>query len=242
MKKISQYILSLTIIGILGLFLLDFVFLPIITSRSNNIYIPDVRYNSIFKAEDILNEFGFDVEIIKSKYNPEFEPNVVIKTSPRPFTKVKKGRLIKVTISGEKEDILINDYIGMSLNNSKLSISRIGLKIDTLIYEYNSEIKQGYITAQYPKVGKIVKTEDKITFVVSLGDPPNYYIVPNLINVNFIKAKEIIAKSGLLLGDVEIEFNKEFLNNTVLEQNLTPDVKLSYPSKINLIISTDKRE
>ena len=51
------------------------------------------------------------------------------------------------------------------------------------------------------------------------------------------KAKETISKAGLLLGKITYEYNEEYLNNTVLEQNKTPGMKLSFPTKINLIVS-----
>ena len=55
------------------------------------------------------------------------------------------------------------------------------------------------------------------------------------------KAKEKISRAGLLLGNIEYEFSKDFLNNTVLEQDKTPGMKLSFPARINLIVSTDNK-
>ena len=242
MKTILKYLLTLLVFGSLGLILLDFIFLPLITKSSNNIYVPDVKYKSIYKAQEILETKGFTTETIIANFDENYKPNIVIKTSPRSFTKVKKGRLIKLTVTGKKENIILSDYIGMSLNNTRLTLSRIKLDIDTLIYEYNENYKKNYIVSQYPKKGKTVQTNDKITFVVSLGNPPNYYIVPNLTNININKAKEIISRSGLILGEINSEYNNDYLNNTVLEQDLTAGVKLSFPKRINLIISTDKRE
>ena len=113
--------------------------------------------------------------------------------------------------------------------------------MDTIIYEYNNDFKKDLITSQYPKSGKILQTNDKITYIVSLGSPPNYYIVPNLININFSKAKEIISKAGLKIGNIKYEINNDYLNNTILEQSITGVLKLSFPKSIDLIISRDKR-
>ena len=75
---------------------------------------------------------------------------------------------------------------------------------------------------------------------VSRGKAPDYYIVPNLININLKRGREVISRSGLLLGTVKYEYNTNYLNNTILEQNLTEGMKFSFPSKINLIVSTDR--
>ena len=94
------------------------------------------------------------------------------------------GRIIKVTVASDKKDILLSDYKGLSLRNAKLTIGRLGLYIDTLIYEYSNKYAKDFIISQYPKEGKSLKSQDKMTFIVSLGNPPNYYITPNLINQN----------------------------------------------------------
>ena len=240
MKKFIRYSIVFLILGIFFLIFTSNFVLPLITKKNNVLYLPDVRNKNIFNAERILNELGFSISIIKSSFNENFMPNTVITTNPRAFTKVKKGRNIILKISGDKDDINIPDYINTSLRNTIINIDRIRLNIDTLIFEYSNTIKKDYIIDQYPKKNKVLKTNDEITLVVSLGVPPDYYIVPNLVNINLKIAKEIISKSGLLLGNIKYEFNNDFLNNTILEQNLTPEMKYSFPALIDLIVSTDK--
>ena len=130
----------------------------------------------------------------------------------------------------------------MSLTSAKILIKKKGLVLDTVIYEYNDRHTKNKITSQYPKSGKVLETNDKISYVVSLGNPPNHYIVPNLINLNLLKAKEMISLSGLRLGNITYEFNDEYLNNTVLEQSITDGLKLSFPKSIHLIVTIDKNE
>ncbi len=241
MKIISKYILIFILFAASGLFLLDGILLPLLTNTNEEIYLPDVRHSSIYKAEKQLNDLGFNVEVIISNYNEIYTPNTVISMSPRAFTKIKKGRSVKLTIAGDKKNIIINDFVNTSLTSAQLIINQQGLKLDTIIYEYNNDYKKDLITSQYPKPGKVLQTNDKITYIVSLGDPPNYYVVPTLININYSKAKEIISKSGLRIGNIKYEYNDEYLNNTILEQSITGGLKLSFPKSIDLIISTDIR-
>tara|TARA_Y100000590_G_scaffold300186_1_gene338466 strand:+ start:257 stop:985 length:729 start_codon:yes stop_codon:yes gene_type:complete len=236
---IIKYILVFILYTFIGLLVLDKIILPLIVNKNNNIYLPDYRNLDFRFVEEKLDSLGFESQLIFHEYSPKYQPNIVIKLSPRPFSKLKKGRIVKLTVSSDKKDIILDDYIGQSLRNTKLSINRSALKIDTLIYEYSSSYKKDEIISQYPKAGKMLKSDDAITFIVSLGNPPNYYITPNLINLNLNKAKENISKAGLLLGKITYEYNDEYLNNTVLEQNKTPGMKLSFPTKINLIVSTD---
>lgn len=239
MKLVLKYILSFIVLALSGLFIFDLIFLPIFVDKNSNLYLPDYRGLNYKIVEKKLDSLGFVPKIVYDDYSIDYIPYNVIKMSPRPFTKLKTGRIIKVTVASDKKDILLTDYKGFSLRNTKLIISRLDLSIDTLIYEYSNKYSKDFIISQFPKEGKILKSEDKMTFIVSLGNPPNYYITPNLINQNLSKAKETISKAGLLLGKITYEYNSKYLNNTILEQSKTAGMRLSFPTKIDLIVSKD---
>ncbi len=241
MKLFYKYIISFLIFAILGLFLLDNVFLSLYVNKNKDIYLPDVRFIDSLLAEKQLKELGFEVEILFSDYDPENIPGNVIKISPRPFSKLKSGRIIKLTVASDKNDIILDDFTNISLRNASLILKRLDLKIDTLLYEYNNDIKKNHIISQFPKPSKLLKSNDLVTFIISQGKAPNYYVTPNLINLNLYKAKEKISRAGLILGNINYEYSKDFLNNTVLEQDKTPGMKLSFPARINIIVSTDKK-
>ena len=241
MKTVYRYIISLIFFAVLGLFLLDNVFLYLYVNKNKDIYLPDVRFKDSLIAEKELKELGFEVEILFSDYDPENIPGNVIKISPRPFSKLKSGRIIKLTVASDKNDIVLEDFTNISLRNAELILKRLDLKIDTLLYEYNNDIKKNHIISQFPKPSKLLKSNDLVTFIISQGPAPNYYVTPNLINLNIYKAKENISRAGLILGNIKYEYSKDYLNNTVLEQDKTPGMKLSFPARINIIVSTDKK-
>ena len=226
--------------GIIGLISLDRIVLPLITNYNKAIYLPDLTSIDFRIAQKRLDSLDLGYKIIMHEYDDLYKPYSIIEMSPRPFTKLKTGRIIKLTVADEKKDIILDDYSDKSLRSVKLQLNRDNLKIDTLIYEYNESVKKDFIISQYPRTGKMLKSGDMLTLIVSQGPPPNYYITPNLINMSLKKAKEMISKAGLVLGNITYEYNTKYLNNTVLEQNKTPGMRLSFPAKIDLIISTDK--
>ena len=239
-KTISVYIMLIGAFGIIGLISLDRIVLPLITNYNKAIYLPDLTSIDFRIAQKRLDSLDLGYKIIMHEYDDLYKPYSVIEMSPRPFTKLKTGRIIKLTVADEKKDIILDDYSDKSLRSVKLQLNRDNLKIDTLIYEYNESVKKDFIISQYPRTGKMLKSGDMLTLIVSQGPPPNYYITPNLINMSLKKAKEMISKAGLVLGNITYEYNTKYLNNTVLEQNKTPGMRLSFPAKIDLIISTDK--
>ena len=235
-----KYSVSLSIFLVIGVFLFDYIILPLYVGTNNEHFLPDVRGLYTDSASYELNSFGFNIEIITAEYLEANKPGTVIRMSPRAFTKAKEGRTIQLTIAGHKKDLVIPDYVNKSLRNAKLDMRSSGLNIDTLIYEFSDLIAEDYITFQLQRKGHLVKTGAKITLGVSKGNPPDYYTVPNLLNLSLNKAKSKLILAGLRVGDIEYEFQPELLNNTVIEQSMTVDMKVSFPASINLIISTDK--
>ena len=110
------------------------------------------------------------------------------------------------------------------------------------MYEFNAEFEDGLIAFQIPKKGRLVKTGNKVILRVSKGNPPDHYIVPELIGKSFQSAKLLVLNSGLRIGDISYEYHPNLIENTVVEQSLTEGMRVSFPSKVNLILSKDKKE
>ena len=118
----------------------------------------------------------------------------------------------------------------------------MGLGIDTIIYEYDNTIPNGYITFQLPRKGHIVKSSTNMTIGVSRGTPPDYYIIPDVVNLSLNRAREEILSKGLRVGQTTHEYQPDLLPNTVIEQNMTAGMRVSFPASINLTISSTIKE
>ena len=238
-KIIFKYILSLILIGSIFLIFINFILLPLLANQNKEIYIPDVKGLHINEATNILDNFS--VKTFYIDYIEGYNVGEVLSTSPRAFTKVKEGREIKITVIADKKDIVITNFINKSLRSAELFFDRNSIMIDTIIYEYNEKYKKNNIIAQYPKEGNKITNDAKITLIVSLGIPPDYYIVPDLINLSLNKGKIKINESGLLVGKIIYEYVDTLLNNTIIQQDQPPYKRLSMPLEINITISKDTK-
>ena len=147
----------------MGILLMDNVILPGYVGYNNEHYLPDIRGEFVEKANYQLRSIGFQTIVLYVPYSDLHQSGTVIKMFPRAFTKVKEGRSINLTVAGKMENITIPNLINSSLRNSKLEISRLGLGIDTIIYEFDNKVKQGNITFQIPRSGKVVKSSANMT-------------------------------------------------------------------------------
>ena len=140
----------------------------------------------------------------------------------------------------DSQNIYLKSYIfySSSENNHTLDINFM-IKKNKFVFVKDDNLFNAKVNISLRIMN--LKSGDMITFIISLGNPPNYYVTPNLINQNLYKAKENISKAGLLLGKITYEYNNDYLNNTVLEQSKTAGMRLSFPTKIDLIVTTDTK-
>ena len=115
-RILFKYILSFSIILLFGIILLDYIILPNYVGYNNEHYLPDVRGEYLEKATYQLGLLGFDTELFYVPYSESHSPGSVIKMFPRAFTKVKKGRDLKVTVIADKEDIIVSNFICYFVN------------------------------------------------------------------------------------------------------------------------------
>ena len=240
LKTIWNYSIALFICSLVGILFMDYIALPSYVGYDNEHYLPDIRGNYLQKAKYTLASLGFKTEIATIPFSENNPAGTVVKMSPRSFTKVKEGRTISLTIAGHREDIIIPDYTSFSLRNARLSANREGLVIDTVMYEFNNKIKDGHISFQVPREGHIVKSGAHISLGVSKGNPPDYYTVPDVVGKSLKSAKIALAKSGLRLGKLEYEFQPDLLENTIIDQNFTPGMRVTFPAAIDLIVSKEE--
>ena len=236
-KTISIYIATFGLVGLIGIFIMDYIVLPLVVGINTEIYIPDVRGKYFENAKGDLTDLGLKIDKTIISYNKNYKSGTVISMNPRPFTKVKQGKIISLSIAGSKNIILVPNIIGNSYRNARIILEENNLELDTILYEFNNNVGIDSIIFQYPRAGEIVETGKKISLGVSQGKIPDFYIVPSLLNLDLAQAKQIIRKNGLQIGDISYKLNTNLLLNTVIEQNFTPGQKLSFPAKINLVIS-----
>ena len=238
LKKIFNYISFFLLQAFIFYIIIDFIILPVLANNKKELYLEDVRGLDIKDAMRQLDVF--EIDIYNEKFTTGMLPGSVIDMSPKPFSYIKEGKVIKLSVVSNPESYIVENYINKSFRDINLLLDRQSVSIDTLIYEFSNNIKKGHIIDQYPKTSDTLRHDQKITLIISQGNHPNYYLVPNLINLSLDKAKKRISKSGLILGKIKYEFDENYLNNTVLEQGHPANKRLSFPAEIDLILSTDK--
>ena len=185
----------------------------------------------------MLKSEGYRSIISDTLFSSSYQPGTVVDQYPAPNTRVKEGRTIRLKISQPEKMVLIPDLIGRSLRSAELALNQVGLEIDTVYEEYNSDVPNGNVTWQYPKGEDKLNRGMGVHLTISLGVPPNFFQVPNLFGLSKRKALIDLEKSGFMLGKIFYRQNEDLIPYTVLDQSISAETVLEKPTKIDLTVS-----
>ena len=215
----------------------EYLVMPVYTRQNENKVMMDVINRNLDDAIKILKSENYRYEVSDTLYTNKFSLGTIIDQYPKPNTRVKSGRTVRLKIAHPEKSVAIPNLIGQSRRSAELELNQMGLLIDTVYTEYNPEYPNGTIAWQYPKAGDRRKKGMGIQITVSKGMPPNFFQVPNLIGLSINQAKDLIFKSRLKVGKISYHQDQDLVPYTVLDQSIKDGTVLDMSATINLVVS-----
>ncbi|MEO0160824.1 MAG: PASTA domain-containing protein [candidate division WOR-3 bacterium] len=232
MKRFLRYLIIVLIFFAIGLLLANFLLMPVLVRRGEEIFVPNVCNMPLDSATALLKKEGLQPVIGERRYDPIIEEGRVIIQEPLPDTRVKKGRIINLSVSLGPEKVVVPVLIGLDLARAQQILERVGLIVKEIDSLYSDSIATGRIIRTIPEPETELKKGDEIKIIVSKGI---LLKTPNLIGLKLDSAKVLINKTGLILGSVtEIEGTGE--KGTIIVQNPQPDQLVDKGDTINLMV------
>ena len=229
----------LSIIGMIVIFSIvaEYLVMPAYTRQNQNRIMVDIKNRNIDDALKLLKSENYRYEVSDTLYTNKFQLGTIVDQYPKPNTRVKSGRTVRLKIAQPEKSVAIPNLIGQSRRSAELELNQMGLLIDTVYTEYNPEYPNGTIAWQYPKAGDRRKKGMGIQITVSKGMPPNFFQVPNLIGLSINQAKDLIFKSRLKVGKISYHQDQDLVPYTVLDQSIKNGTVLDVTATINLVVS-----
>jgi len=218
----------------------------IIEDLDNIDFITKVMGSSIF-AEEVEKKSSEKLEEIDIA-------NLVEKTEEKP--PVNKTKLFIIVASvivliagivglgfmmgwfgGDKSEIEVPDFRGKTLSEAVKMAEELGLTVEEGEKVYSPDQEEGYITSQTPSKGSKVSEGKVITVNISLGKKDG--VVPDIVDMDYKKAKKELEKYGFKLG-VVIKVTSTKPENTVLTQSIPAGDTAAKDTIIDVEISDGK--
>jgi len=238
LKKLDPKIIAGIVAGafvVLGLI----VYFLFFTDSSKANVMPDLTGMTQEQAEKLLSDYG--VTIDKTVYNElsdEYDEGEIISTDPKKGSSIKKGDVVKITVSKGKY-IVIKDYVGMTKDEAikELESEEMNFKVD--IKEEISSEKAGTVIDQSLKKGYKQDPTEKdrtITLTISKG---SYIVLDNYVGMTYDDAETKLKALGFTVTRNDQSSDKE--SGTVIAQNLASGYKVDPDEKnkhITLTVSS----
>lgn len=170
MDSISNHSQKTIIIGMLGVFLVAFVWAFFSFGNfwsTEDITVPDVTGKQVEIAKKILKDKKLDVSV-KEVESDEVPVGEVVSQTPSGGAVVKANRTIYLTVSkGNKgEEVLIPDLRSLTLDEAEKKLKEIGLSVGKVRYKESAQYADGTIIDQDPESPKKVEKGTKVDLVV----------------------------------------------------------------------------
>lgn len=180
--------------------------LDIITSHGEFYIVPSVTQKETSAAIKILEDKGFDVEIIDSVYTDTARRGIVLKQYPEPYSSVKKNRTILLTVNRVVLPLVnMPSLEGKSLTFALFVLERSHLKLGDTIYK--PDFMRGSVLEQSFRGDKILPGAklpwgSSVDLVIGSGLNQEPVLVPDLTGLTYEEAQIILQQNGIIVGAV----------------------------------------
>lgn len=191
-------------------FVILFLFLTSLkwcTNHGDILQVPAVTGMHHDKAKELLEERGFEVEIMQdSVYFDTVPPLSVTKQLPEPDAVVKRNRTVYLTLNrAVPPTIEMPKLIGQSFRSAEVSLRQYGLKLEDTTYRVdfakNSVLDQLY-NGEPIKPGTKIRMGSSITLVLGTGPGAYEFAVPDLCGRTYDEVKVMLEAAGIIEGVV----------------------------------------
>lgn len=168
--------------------------------------VPILTNKSLVDAVFTLENYGFvqgDVTIEASDLPKDF----VIRQSPEPGTPSAAGTRINLVISDglKTQKVSMPNLVGMNIEDAKLELTKVGLLLGEIAYEYSPIYDQNIVIGQGYNPGDEILRDTLVNFAVSKGKDstqPTAGIVN--IEISYNKAKNEVFSLSVYNGTIAV--------------------------------------
>ncbi len=225
------------------------IWLNIYTRHGQSRPTPEVRGLSIKEAKAVAAKNRMRFQVIDSVYTAYVPRGCVAEQMPLPGHRVKKGRMIKVTINAfNPEMVAVPDLVGLPRRQALSLLETAGLKPGQLNYvpdlTVDFVLKQT-IHGREVSPGDSVQKGVVIDLVLGRGLSSQHTSVPRLLGTTLEQARNEILGSSLNLGayvfDATVITGTDSLNAFVYKQNpdYHPDAMAQLGSAVYVWLTVD---
>lgn len=217
-----------------------YVTLTLIIKGENAVIVPDLRHQNIVTALETLTDLGLNTKIKGSEYNNDIPKNHIIFQDPEPGAEIKKGRDVHIIISKGAEKVLMPRLRSLKRQQAHIIIEENDLCIGAESYIHSALWDKNRIVAQWPPSGQKLSRNACVDLLISLGEPPVFFRMPDLTGLLLDEAVFRLEPFGLQIGEIKTTHNPGMPDNVIAVQNPPDGFRVQQGGIIQFTINRKK--
>jgi serine/threonine-protein kinase len=206
--------------------------------KGQEIKVPSLVGRDIVYALETLNALGLGLKIADQEFDSTVPENHIISQKPAQDSFIKKGRSVWVVLSKGSQLVWVPHLEGDLLSLAQLELKRQGLKTGQLTKVHHN-LSPNKVVAQYPPANSRQSRGSQVNLIVSQGEFPPRYIMPDLIGISLSVATIKIKSLGLEVGEVTTETYQGAQPQTVINQFPKSGYPVEAGQQVNLVVTDD---
>lgn len=215
---------------------LDWVVGALVHTRKE-VTVPDLAKKPVSEALGLLATQNLALKQAGVEFAQNVPPGSVLRQIPSAGSTVREGRVIRVWLSQGDEMVFVPGLIGNDLRSAQLAVRQAGLVVGKVENAYSLTYEKGLIVAQNPKADSMVQKGNKVSLVISDGQPPSSVVlVPNFKGKNLSDATLWASAQNVNLIIKEDE-KSMFRNGTIAFQRPGADNQIAPGANLEVTVS-----
>lgn len=221
--------------GIILLVLGNWIIMPLVT-RGSIVRVPDLYEFDVAVAKRALLDSDLVFINDSSDYVWDYDvpANHVVMQNPLPYTTVKTGRSVRVTVSRGPQLYPVPNVRDISPLQAKLRLQQQLFDVGTVTYilRTDNDRSEPFVKEQNPPPGAMLPRGTKVNLSVSIVPE-----MPDLTGRSLEEATQFIQLLGLQVGSVTFEESSDLLPRSVMSQSVPPGARIQAGDRVNLVAS-----
>jgi serine/threonine-protein kinase len=168
--------------------------------KAREVVVPDLRGRSLGASSALLADLGLSLRVDEARRpDAKVAAGHIAVQQPNPGDAVRRGRSVKVWLSGGARAAKVPMLIGETERTATLHLEQDGLAVASVSEIRSSDYAPDVVVAQEPPPDG---TGAKVSLLVNRGERGATYLMPDLIGVNGDRAAEFLRGRGFRVSVV----------------------------------------
>jgi beta-lactam-binding protein with PASTA domain len=170
--------------------------------RGREVEVPPLSGKTSDQAKEILARNGLIFKVASSRFSSDVPEGQIVAQIPPAGTRIKANRTVRVLVSLGERRFAVPNLIGTSLRAAQLTLAQRKLALGKALYAHTPDGDSSTVVYQSPVPGTQEGADPSVDILISLGQPAEFFIMPDLIG----KSADLVASrarnEGFHLGKI----------------------------------------